>query len=484
MSKTNYLPILAFLFISFISFSQSETSFYATVTAHDAADLQQLFPSEVEILGTHDGQAAVYFTKAAAEYLHHNVLTHGPGYVFMPSKEKALERLERGILQPRNPEVLFTITEEVLVQEGLNLINPDNIEDHILELEAYGTRYHTKPTATQSVLDLRDKWEAMALAAGRTDVSVRIVDHTGTNMPSVVMTIEGAETPGEFVIIGGHIDSTANPSDDDAPGADDDASGIATITEVARALFELEYVPSKTIEFMAFAAEEIGLVGSGEIAEEYNDNNVNVIAFVQFDMTLYPGSNEDVFITTDNYNSNTLNDFLIDLMDYYNDSGDHAFSYGFTECNYGCSDHYSWSQEGYETAFPFEADFSESNPFIHSPDDTYDFVGNVDHSVKFAKLGLEFLIEATKAATLATEDFSENAVGIFVKDKQLSFQLMNGASALKNVEVYSVTGQQIADKAVSGDAGTLSLQQFAQGFYIAKFTLENNRFVTKKFVLN
>lgn len=483
MSKILHFKTLVFLLLSLHVFSQSNDFFYATVPADKAAELQQLFPSEVDILATKNSQSAVYMSRFAAKELHQNVTTHGPGYVFMDSGEKALQRLEMEILQSKSPAMAFTITEDVMVQEGLNLINATNIEDHILLLEGYGTRFHTKPTATIAIMDLKDKWEAMAATAGRTDVSVRIVDHVNTPMPSVVMTIEGAETPDEFVIIGGHADSTANPNNDDAPGADDDASGIATITEVARALFELEYYPSKTIEFMAFAAEEIGLVGSGEIADEYNDNNINVIAFVQFDMTLYPGSAEDVFITTDSYNSNVLNDFLTDLMDHYNASGPHQFTYSTTACGYGCSDHYSWSQEGYETAFPFESDFSESNPFIHSPDDTYDFVGNPDHAKNFAKLGLEFLIEATKSAELSTEDFTEAAVGLFIRDKTVSFQLKNGATALKNLSIFDVAGQKVVEKPVSGNKGTISLQQLAQGFYIARFTLANNRTIAKKFVL-
>ncbi|HBC05430.1 MAG TPA: leucyl aminopeptidase, partial [Aequorivita sp.] len=69
----------------------------------------------------------------------------------------------------------------------------------ILELQAYGTRYHTKSQAVQAVMDQQAKWDAMILAAGRTDVHTRIYNHVNTQMPSVILTFDGANTPDEFV---------------------------------------------------------------------------------------------------------------------------------------------------------------------------------------------------------------------------------------------------------------------------------------------
>ncbi|WAC03885.1 M20/M25/M40 family metallo-hydrolase [Lacinutrix neustonica] len=116
------------------------------------------------------------------------------------------------------------------------------------------------------------------------------------------------------------MDSTNSANNNDAPGADDNASGIATITEAARVLFEMNFKPKRTIEFMAFAAEEVGLRGSKEIAQDYKSRNVNVISYMQLDMTNYKGSANDVYISTDSYNDDNLNNFLIELMDFYNAS--------------------------------------------------------------------------------------------------------------------------------------------------------------------
>lgn len=476
------LGIFTFLLFSITTIAQNGTSFYATMDANDAISFKALFPNDLQILDIKGKQAAVMLTEEVAHEVHDNVITHGPGYIFRASEEKALQALSR---EPRrNTMIDYTITEDVFVNECLDLVDGQNIEDNILELQDYGTRYHTKSQAAQAVMDQKTKWDDMILASGRTDVHTRIYNHVNTPMPSVILTFDGADTPDEFVIIGGHIDSTTSGNKDNAPGADDNASGISSLNEMVRILLVKEFVPSKSIEVMAFAAEEIGLVGSAEIAEEYASNGVDVAAYVQFDMTGFNGSNSDIYITTDWYNSSQLNDYLTDLMDHYNANGNHNFTYNYTECGYGCSDHASWADNGYDAAFPFEASFNQSNSNIHTPNDTYSYFNTPDHAVKFAKLGLEFLIEAAKPKLLSVNDFSENAISVFVKDKALNYRLSNKVSNVKEISIFNVTGQRIISEEIDNEAGSIQLQQFAQGFYIAQFALENGHTVTKKFILN
>lgn len=472
--------IFLFLFLPIALLAQNSPSIYATMDAADAVSFKALYPDSMEILATTDFQAAVLLSEEVTHQIHENVITHGPGYIFRASEEKALAALTRVVR--RTNAMDYTITEDVFVNECLDLVDGSNIENDILELQSYGTRYHTKPQAEQAVLAQKAKWDAMIAASGRSDVHTRIVEHVNTPMPSVILTMDGANTPDEFVIIGGHIDSTSWIRDD-APGADDNASGIASLNEMVRVLLEKQFVPNRTIEVMAYAAEEIGLVGSDEIASDYADNNIDVVAYVQFDMTGYKGSNDDIYITTDSYNSGDLNNYLVDLMDHYNASGTHSFTYNYTECGYGCSDHASWADYGYHAAFPFEAAMEASNPVIHSPDDQYSFFNTPDHSVKFTKLGLEFLIEAAKPQTLGINDYSEAAMRVFVKDKTLNYRLNNTSSLIQEIAIYNIAGQRITSAEVNAENGSLELDQFAIGFYIAQFVLENNHTLTKKFVL-
>ncbi|MCW5520156.1 M20/M25/M40 family metallo-hydrolase [Aureitalea sp. L0-47] len=471
--------LIAIFFIGLNSYTQNNDRFYATMALQDAHELQNDQPGEIQILAERGNEAAVYMSETAAEALHGRILVHGPGYIFKPSADAAIESLER-IVNRDNSRIAFTITEDVAVLQAINLVNVQNIEDHIIELENYGSRYHTFGSATQAAMDLKTKWEDMAALHGRTDVSVRLYNHSNTQMPSVIMTIEGSEFPDEFVIVGGHLDSTSFQGNNDAPGADDDASGIATITEAARVLFESGFVPKRTIEIMAYSAEEIGLVGSQEIAQEYGSNNVDVTAYVNFDMTNYNGSGNDVYFITD-FTDGSLNTFLMELMNHYNSSGSHMFTYGTSVCNYGCSDHASWNNEGYMAAFPFESSFGQHNPNIHTANDTFSFIGTAEHAAKFSKLCAEFLIETAKSdGQLAVLEVDSNVYEIYVSNNTLYYEFNDYEADISSVVIYDLVGNTIMTLQDPDNQGAINMNHLASGMYIANFTTDYSEVVNKK----
>lgn len=476
--KLRLLP-MALVLVTCSYLSAQTQKFYATMDVENANDLAKKFPNEMEILRVNNQQAVVYMSEAAGAFLHKNILGHGPGYVYKVSKEAALEAVST--VAKSNAVVNFSISEDALVNTAIGKVNAANIKNQIQQLENYTTRKHNTSQAQTAVQDLKVKWEQMIVAAGRSaDVSVRMVNHTGTPMPSVVLTFTGKTTPSEYIIIGGHLDSISNTSL--APGADDDASGISTITEMIRVLLDMNYHPQRTIEVMAYAAEEIGLVGSSEIAANYKANNKNVLSFVQFDMTNYKGSENDVYLATDSYNSSDLNVFLIELMTHYNASGAHQITYGNTICNYGCSDHYSWAQNGYPAAFPFEATMSQSSPYIHSKNDTLANMGNsADHAAKFAKLGLEFLIETSKPASLGVADFGNQSSKFYLDNKVLKFN--TGKEVYQNIEVIDAAGRKVLQHMNLKTEGEVILESVASGFYLVVFKSGNGKVLTHKLIL-
>lgn len=479
MRKNTKLLIL--LLLTAFCWGQEGNWFYATMESQSALALKQNNPDGIQILATEGNQSAVFVEEEVAHQLHRNIITHGPGFIFKSDADAAISAINR--IFARNYDILeFTIDQDALVNQCLGLVNPENIEETILDLVAYGTRFHTKPQAEQAVLDMKAKWEAMVTAAGRTDITFRIVEHENTPMPSLIMTIEGSESPDEYVIVGGHIDSiTWNTND--APGADDNASGIASITEMIRILLDVNYKPLRTVEFMAYAAEEIGLVGSDEIAQEYYNAGKNVIAYVQFDMTNYNGSVNDIYIIEDQYTSNELNLYLIELLEHYNTSGSHALTYGSSACNYGCSDHASWKERGYLASFPFEASFNDSNPFIHTPNDEYSVSGNSEHAAKFTKLGLEFIIETAKSSTLSTHEFSNANLSVVVKDRNLIYNIEDLGSKIQSMSILDAGARKVISKSNLDASGSVSLNGLSQGFYIAVFKAVNGQTFTKKFLV-
>lgn len=115
---------------------------------------------------------------------------------------------------------------------------------------------------------------------------LRTVKDTVIKVCNVIGMIEG-EIPDEYVIIGAHYDHLGYrrniKPDSIYNGADDNASGVAGVLQVAQACLKTNKKPLRTIVFAFWDAEEIGLVGS-EYFVENNDSIQQVKAYVNLDM--------------------------------------------------------------------------------------------------------------------------------------------------------------------------------------------------------
>jgi Peptidase family M28 len=105
----------------------------------------------------------------------------------------------------------------------------------------------------------------------------------------------------QIVLVGCHLDSTAasdggfDPSTDPAPGADDDASGIATVLAAARRLWGQRNRLTHTVRFAFFNAEEVELVGSVAYASMLKSAGAPVKAVICADMVAYNTDANQVF---------------------------------------------------------------------------------------------------------------------------------------------------------------------------------------------
>ena len=95
---------------------------------------------------------------------------------------------------------------------------------------------------------------------------------------NVIGELTGTEFPGEYITVGGHLDSW-----DPAEGAHDDGAGIVHTIEVLRAFKAVGYKPKHTIRFVLFANEENGLRGGTKYAEEAKTKNEKHIFAVESD---------------------------------------------------------------------------------------------------------------------------------------------------------------------------------------------------------
>ncbi len=312
------------------------------------------------------------------------------GFMAHASYDAALEASEREVMLDANKLALtYTLDRATEVNSVLSSLDKANIVSTINSLSSYFNRYYTSTTAVNAANWLKGQWETMA--AGRSDISVQLINHSWA-MPSVMLTITGAHQPQDIVVIGGHLDSiNSGNTAGVAPGADDDASGIATFTEALRAALANKYTPARTLRFIAYAAEEVGLRGSADIATTAVNNGDNVIGVLQLDMTNYKGSTNDIYLMTD-YTNASQNTFINSLIDTYTGATRSTGS-----CGYACSDHASWHNRGFRASMPFESAMSQYNPNIHTANDTLAVSGyDAVHALKFSKLAVAYMIELAK----------------------------------------------------------------------------------------
>ncbi len=309
-----------------------------------------------------------------------------PGFHAYATLEAALEDLKE---PPAVPQRAYSMDQAARVNALLAQVKEEPIADLITTLSAYRNRGYRSATGVDASKWLQQRWARFA--EGRPDISVAPFRHGSFPQESVVVTMLGSREPEKVVVIGGHLDCVAGYGDKPAPGADDNASGVAATHEVLRALIEGGYRPAKTIKFIAFAAEEAGLLGSGEIAAAFKRDGVRVEGMLNLDMVNYKGSQGDIYFVTDNTSAGQ-NAFLGGLIDAYL-----GYSWGEFKCGYGCSDHASWTKNGYPASTPFETLFKEHNPFIHTGNDTLaNSGGNASHALKFARLGVAYAVELAK----------------------------------------------------------------------------------------
>ncbi|MFL6145427.1 MAG: M28 family metallopeptidase [Labedaea sp.] len=185
------------------------------------------------------------------------------------------------------------------VRALLREVDRRRIEATVRKLASFGTR-HTLSSQTDPVRGIgaaRDWIFAQlnsfaARSGGRMTVELQSYVQqpvpripTPTTITNVVATLRGTTTPERVYVITGHYDSRVTDVmnfTDDAPGADDDASGVAVIMEVARVLSTRP--TAATVVLAAVAAEEQGLFGSNFMAQQLKAANTDVQAMFSNDI--------------------------------------------------------------------------------------------------------------------------------------------------------------------------------------------------------
>lgn len=276
-----------------------------------------------------------------------------------------------------------TKTIDSLILQHINLISTDSIISYITGLQNLGTRYAYAANRRHVAEWIKNKFISFGYPQAHLDSFL----YQGGKQFNVIAPLYGNVNPDAIFILGGHHDAITNSNPMVfAPGADDNATAVATALEVARVMNVNGYQPSYTIQFMTFGAEEVGLVGSFDYAVKASYANKDIRMMINTDMT----GNEP------SYNNWRMNFQNYQGSEYVTSLG-HFIAQNYStitpvnvNSNAANSDSYPFYYFGYQTIFLQEYNFS---PYYHSDND---IVANINgpYCAEIAKIACGMLVHA------------------------------------------------------------------------------------------
>jgi hypothetical protein len=201
-------------------------------------------------------------------------------HVPMTKKPKSLKR-SSDVFEQLRENALASAVAQAAIAKAMDAVDQQSLRDfdETLSLDFF-SRHRMAADGFRAADWARDMFASFGLPTAEESFDPAL-------FPNIVATLAGTTRADELVVIGAHLDSRMQDLNDPlsrAPGADDNGSGSAGVLEIARVLTTENIRFERTIVFALWGAEEGGLVGSRAWAKNARDTNLDVTAYLNFDM--------------------------------------------------------------------------------------------------------------------------------------------------------------------------------------------------------
>ena len=304
------------------------------------------------------------------------------GAVAIFNKEARLPRLTRDF--PQVTEV------NPIIREMLNQVNQDSLEATVQHLQDYGHRLWDSDNAFAASDWIAGRMQALGLEVEQQPFYASTWMGSGQAAPNVIGIQRGTLYPDTYVVCGSHFDSfsyEAMYGGGRAPGADDNATGVASVLESARILTQYEFEYS--IVYCAYGCEEMGLYGSEAYASRCQQEGMDIIGYFNNDMNGY--------LYGDQIHIDCIYPNAVEAIGtYYMNVGSVYYPelrIRHDNFNQGDSDHTSFNNHGYMGIYPFE-DYQNYSPYIHTSNDMIgNSVNSFEMSQQYCQMNIACLAE-------------------------------------------------------------------------------------------
>jgi hypothetical protein len=218
------------------------------------------------------------------------------------------------------------------IHSAIDLVNSTKLKDWVDNLSSFHTR-HTESEFIESVAYwLKNELQSTCGDGVYFHNFTQIDKKTSYNLKNIICNKEGSMANGNnnpLILISAHYDNrmqNISQTNARAPGADDNASGVAAILELARILSKVNL--KNNIQFALFSGEEQGQWGSTVYAKHLQANDTRFNTVMNLDMIGYPphGLNKVTVeydlgnkITTNDINSKNTAHFVENIASEYTD---------------------------------------------------------------------------------------------------------------------------------------------------------------------
>jgi len=292
-----------------------------------------------------------------------------------------------------------------------------------------------------------------------------------TNGRNIIATQLGETNPNDIYIVCAHYDSVADYC------ADDNATGVAAVLEIARILST--QCLDNTVVYALWDEEENGLQGSNFYANLANTNNDNILGVYNIDMIGYdgdavgqPGDNEFNIDVRNLANSIAMKDDVLSVL------GSYTFDLSVIVVDPGtaASDHSSFWNNGFSALLIGESwESNDQTPFYHTANDRASTL-DLPYFHELTKLSIAYM--ATKAVLVAVDNtVTQTTTTLTANQYSVTYQwydvltdlpisgatnqsfipLLNGTY---KVEITSGTCTEFSDDIIFA---TLSVEAFEEG---------------------
>jgi len=382
-------------------------------------------------------------------------------------------------------EKSFVFSSDSIISEGINLTDSSFVKSSILDLQNMGTRFMIAPNRKQVAEWIQQKFLSLNITNTYIDsfqcyVKINYENlhyDTTTWQYNVIARIEGSEMADEVILLSAHYDNVAYDTDPEvnAPGADDNGSGVAALFETARIIQELDYSPKRSIEFAAFAAEELmnfGDSGAEHYASVCDEENKNIFLMINNDMIAYEDS------WTISMSSFYESDFATDITSYINNNYV-GLLVDYWDPGPGFADVEAFWEQGVSCIYLMESVWNNN---YHSSTDLVSTL-DMNYCTSLIKITVGTTILASNELLLDLP--KQEIINLSIYPNPVSNQIniiLNKLNVLKSYKIYDLTGRLVLKGEFQNDSTRytkIDVDKLNFGIYLLQIETNNKNLRTK-----